>query len=96
MSLFLEFCKILFQEILRLIIKNAEKTFIEVTVFVGAVLMLFGYINLKLSGKLVKNGDILFPLIAMDKRSAIWATVFNTIPALIVGLVAYFFEVSLF
>lgn len=43
----------MFQEILRLIIWSAENAFIQVTVFVGAVLLIFGYINYKLSGKLV-------------------------------------------
>ncbi len=45
----------MFQEIFDLIIKSAENAFIEVTVFVGAVLILFGYVDFKLSGKLVKK-----------------------------------------
>ena len=45
----------LFQEIFDLIIKSAENAFIEVTVFVGAVLILFGYVDFKLSGRLVKK-----------------------------------------
>ncbi|HEY4544218.1 MAG TPA: putative manganese transporter [Tissierellaceae bacterium] len=42
-------------EVLQIIIKSAESAFIEVTVFVGAVLMIFGYINFLKSGKLVRK-----------------------------------------
>jgi len=45
---------LLLKEILRLIIWSAENAFIQVTVFVGAVLMLFGYVNFRLSGRLVE------------------------------------------
>ncbi|QQY79634.1 putative 10TM heavy-metal exporter [Keratinibaculum paraultunense] len=45
----------MFKEILKLIIYSAENSFLQVTVFVGAVLLLFGYINYKLSGKLVNK-----------------------------------------
>ncbi|HFL3828600.1 TPA: putative manganese transporter [Clostridioides difficile] len=48
-----------------------------------------------LANAISQDGDALFPLIAIDKRSAAWATVFNTIPALIVGLLAYIIEVNL-
>lgn len=44
---------IILREILRLLISSAENSFIQVTAFVGAVLLLFGYINYKVSGKLV-------------------------------------------
>lgn len=37
-----------------------------------------------------QDGDALFPLIAMDKKSALWAKVLNLIPALIIGFVVYF------
>ena len=43
------------REILGLIIGSAQNAFIEVTVFVGAVLMIFGYINFKQAGKLVEK-----------------------------------------
>ncbi|HSH36266.1 putative manganese transporter, partial [Schnuerera sp.] len=43
------------KEILRLVIYSAENAFIQVTVFVGAVLLLFGYIDYKYSGKFVKK-----------------------------------------
>lgn len=49
-----------------------------------------------LANAISQDGDALFPLIAIDKRSAVWATVWNTIPALIVGVIAYWVELSLF
>ena len=49
-----------------------------------------------LANAISQDGDALFPLIAIDKRSALWATVYNTIPALIVGLLAYWIELSFF
>ena len=48
-----------------------------------------------LANAISQDGDALFPLIALDRRSAFWSTVFNTIPALIVGIVAYFIERAL-
>ena len=41
-----------------------------------------------------QDGDALFPLIAMDKRSALWATVITTVPALIFGVSLYYLEIS--
>lgn len=49
-----------------------------------------------LANAISQDGDALFPLIAIDKRSAFWATVFNTIPALLVGILAYFIELHFF
>lgn len=49
-----------------------------------------------LANAISQDGDALFPLIAIDKRSAFWATVWNTIPALGVGLIAYWIEIALF
>lgn len=49
-----------------------------------------------LANALSQDGDALFPLIAIDKRSAVWATIVNTIPALLVGLLAYWIEMSFF
>ncbi|MCK9526929.1 MAG: putative manganese transporter, partial [Limnochordia bacterium] len=43
------------KEILGLVAVSAENAFIQVTVFVGAVLLLFGYIDYLLSGRLVKT-----------------------------------------
>jgi len=49
-----------------------------------------------LANAISQDGDALFPLIAIDKRSALWATVVNTIPALVVGLLAYWLEMRFF
>ncbi len=35
------------------------------------------------------DGDALFPILAMDKKASIWATIFGIIPAFIVGTVFY-------
>lgn len=48
-----------------------------------------------LANAISQDGDALFPLIAMDRKAAFWATVLNTIPAMIVGITAYFIELSL-
>lgn len=48
-----------------------------------------------LANAISQDGDALFPLIALDSRSAFWSTVFNTIVALIVGMVAYFIQMAL-
>ncbi len=39
-----------------------------------------------------QDGDALFPLLALDKKSSAWATVITTIPALAVGLALYVLE----
>lgn len=49
-----------------------------------------------LANAISQDGDALFPLIAIDKRSALWVTIVNTIPALIVGLLAYWLELRFF
>ena len=41
-----------------------------------------------------QDGDALFPLIAMDKKSSVWATIITTIPALIIGIALYYLEVK--
>ncbi len=41
-----------------------------------------------------QDGDALFPLIAMDKKSSVWATIITTIPALVVGIAIYYLEVK--
>ena len=38
-----------------------------------------------------QDGDALFPLLAIDMKAAIVATIYTTIPALIVGIVVYYF-----
>lgn len=42
-----------------------------------------------------QDGDALLPLIAIDRRSALWATVITTIPALVFGLIVYWLEINL-
>lgn len=37
-----------------------------------------------------QDGDALFPLLVIDRRSSLWATVITTIPALIIGIGIYF------
>lgn len=37
-----------------------------------------------------QDGDALFPLIAMDKKSALWANILNLIPSIIIGYLVYF------
>lgn len=49
-----------------------------------------------LANAISQDGDALFPLIAIDRRSALWATMITTIPALLVGLIVYWIELSLF
>lgn len=49
-----------------------------------------------LGNAISQDGDALLPLIAIHKRSALWATILNTIPALIVGLLAYWVELNFF
>jgi hypothetical protein len=48
-----------------------------------------------LANAISQDGDALFPLIAIDRRSAFWVTVVNTIPALIVGFLADWIEFRL-
>lgn len=37
-----------------------------------------------------QDGDALFPLLIIDRRSSLWATVITTIPAIIIGIAVYF------
>lgn len=43
-----------------------------------------------LANAISQDGDALFPLLAIDKKSSLIATVVTTIPALIIGLLVYF------
>lgn len=43
-----------------------------------------------LANAISQDGDALFPLLAIDKKSSLLATVITTIPALIVGVAVYF------
>lgn len=47
-----------------------------------------------LSNAISQDGDALFPLLAIDRKSSLWATVITTIPALIIGLLYYLIEVN--
>lgn len=48
-----------------------------------------------LANAISQDGDALFPLLAIDRRSSLWATIITTIPALIFGLITYFIEINL-
>ncbi|MEG2788551.1 MAG: putative manganese transporter [Romboutsia sp.] len=43
-----------------------------------------------IANSISQDGDALFPIIAMDKKTAIWATIITTIPAIIVGAIVYY------
>ncbi len=43
-----------------------------------------------------QDGDALFPLIALDKKAAFWATVINTVVAFVIGVGAYYIEMAFF
>lgn len=47
-----------------------------------------------LANAISQDGDALLPLIAIDRRSALWATVITTIPAIVFGLIIYWFEIN--
>lgn len=42
-----------------------------------------------IANSISQDGDALFPIIALDKKSALWATIITTIPAIIVGTIVY-------
>ncbi len=48
-----------------------------------------------LANAVSQDGDALFPLIAMDRKAAFWATVVNTAVAAVVGVIAYLVETGL-
>ncbi len=45
-----------------------------------------------LANAISQDGDALFPLLAIDRRSSLIATVITTIPALLLGIGAYYIE----
>jgi len=45
-----------------------------------------------LANAISQDGDALFPLLVIDRRSSLWATVITTIPALLIGIIAYYIE----
>jgi hypothetical protein len=46
-----------------------------------------------LANAISQDGDALFPLLAIDRRSSLLATVITTIPALLLGVAVYYIEV---
>ena len=48
-----------------------------------------------LANSISQDGDALFPLLAIDRKSALWATIITTIPALIVGIIFYIIETNI-
>lgn len=48
-----------------------------------------------LANAISQDGDALFPLLAIDRRSSLWATVITTIPAIIIGVIIYYLEINL-
>lgn len=45
-----------------------------------------------LANSISQDGDALFPLLAIDSRSSLYATIITAIPAVIAGIAAYFIE----
>ncbi|WP_432401289.1 putative manganese transporter [Wukongibacter sp. M2B1] len=48
-----------------------------------------------LSNAISQDGDALFPLLAIDRKSSLWATIITTIPAIILGLIVYYMELKI-
>lgn len=46
-----------------------------------------------LANAISQDGDALFPLLAIDRKSSLWATIITTIPALGFGIAIYYLEV---
>lgn len=44
-----------------------------------------------IANSISQDGDALFPLLALDKKSSIWSMIITTIPAILVGLIVYMF-----
>lgn len=47
-----------------------------------------------LANAISQDGDALFPLLAMDRKSSLWATIITTIPAIILGVLIYYIEIN--
>lgn len=47
-----------------------------------------------LANAISQDGDALFPLLAIDRKSSLWATVITTIPAFVFGILFYYLEVT--
>lgn len=46
-----------------------------------------------LANAISQDGDALFPLLAIDRKSSLWATIITTIPALILGIIVYIISI---
>ncbi|MCT4564209.1 MAG: putative manganese transporter [Maledivibacter sp.] len=46
-----------------------------------------------LANAISQDGDALFPLLAIDRKSSLWATIITTIPAIIFGVIFYYIEI---
>lgn len=46
-----------------------------------------------IANSISQDGDALFPIIALDKKSALWASIITTIPAILVGIIVYIITV---
>jgi uncharacterized membrane protein len=49
-----------------------------------------------LANAISQDGDALFPLLILDRKSSLWATVITTVPALLFGVLYYYMEIGLF
>ncbi|SKC63726.1 putative manganese transporter [Maledivibacter halophilus] len=47
-----------------------------------------------LANAISQDGDALFPLLAIDKRSSLWASIITTIPAIVLGIIIYYLELN--
>ncbi len=47
-----------------------------------------------LANAISQDGDALFPLLAIDRKSSLWATVITTIPAFVFGLAVFYLEIK--
>ncbi len=76
----------MFQDLLNIVLSTAENAFLQVGVFVGAVLLLFGYINYKRQGKFVA---------ALEKNKP-WQPVFGSLLGLSPGCGGAIFVMPLY
>lgn len=45
-----------------------------------------------LANAISQDGDALFPLLAIDRKTSVWATLITTVPAIIFGIIIYLIE----
>lgn len=48
-----------------------------------------------LANAISQDGDALFPLLAIDRKSALWASIITTIPAILLGVIFYIIEANI-